>query len=337
MKNMSNSAIPVFFCTDNRYSVPTYIALYSLLQNYRGNAEIHAYVLASRSFSEKNVRLLESLSKAQNISVDIIRMPDTYDAVRINSDHVSTATLYRLMIPNIVSQQLGNEIDKCIYLDSDIVVEGDITELYNISIENYCIAGVLDRAISSKKLSVLKDLRELKENLGIPTLKDYINAGVLLLNIKEMQKCGIGNKLEELGYRNDLRYNDQDVINSVCYSSIKHIQLRFNVMTTCIYHDGEDFLDQYGTQNIVEARKDPVVIHYVLGRKPWACKNMVMAENWWKYVEMQDEVIMREYIYPFLKMNKASLFDRTRETVKTASINMGIYNWFREMHYSLRN
>lgn len=114
-----------------------------------------------KDFFEKKTRLLKSFS-GNCCCVDVIRMSDAYNSVAINNSHISTATLYRLMIPSIAKHYLGNAIDSCIYLDSDAIVEGDITELFNVNVEGFCIARVWDPSIASEKWRSSKQLKELK-------------------------------------------------------------------------------------------------------------------------------------------------------------------------------
>ena len=334
---MNKSFIPVFFCADNNYAIPAYIALYSLLQNYKGNLRVKAFVLVSKDFSAKFKRLLKKLSDRYDFfEITIISAPDIYDSVSINCAHVSTATLYRLLIPRILNE-IDSSIEKCIYLDSDIVVEGDIAELYDVDIEGYYIGGVRDRALSCDEMIGIEGYKKICKKLGIPTLNNYINAGVLLMNLKEIKEKRIDGKLENTGYRNDFPYNDQDVINTVCYSKIKTLPLKFNAMTTCLNHNGRYFYEQYGRENILEALQNPVILHYILKRKPWSCSNLLMAENWWKYVKMQDAEIMQEYIQPFLLAQKVSVHDWVREAAKKATIKMGVYNLVRDAYYYLKS
>ena len=87
-------------------------------------------------------------------------------------EHINYVAMYRLSIPKILQ-----DIDKCIYLDSDIVVEGDIAELDGISVEGVCIAGVEDGAPFGEYAERLREI------LDGPDLDQYINSGVLIMNL----------------------------------------------------------------------------------------------------------------------------------------------------------
>ena len=337
-KDANQAAIPIFLCTDNNYVVPTYFAIYSLLDNYHGDSDIDLYILTSDDVTEDSHILLLSLHEKYSFcKMYVVNMKNSFESVRINSSHVSKATLYRLLIPRIVktinNHKSINEprIEKCIYLDSDIIVEGDITELYNIDINGFCFGGVRDHYCANDSRTTLREM------LNIPTLKDYINAGVLLINIKEIDECGFSQQLETYGYRNEFQYNDQDVINSVCYGKIKVIPLKYNAMTTCLYYNDKEFYEQYGDLNIEEARRKPVIIHFILRKKPWSYRLSVKASRWWMYVKKQDQHVKQAYIYPFLKAHRSSASEIAREATKNTMIYLRIFNPIRRTYSFLKS
>ncbi len=314
---MSKRSIPIFLNIDNDYAVPTYVTLFSMLCNYQGSSDICAYILTNEAFSEGNSFLLKSLSeKFQHIKVKILKMDGSFDSVSINQEHITPASLYRLMIPRITDSLIDVKADTCIYLDSDLVVEGDISELFNIDMKGYYVGGVGDWL-------QLYDDRELPD---IPSMDKYINSGVLLINTKQINEAdGLRERLEKEGNRNDFLYNDQDAINSVLYDGIKMLPLKYNAMAPDIYQENESFYKQYGKENIEEARKKPLIVHFITDKKPWLYRTTIMADKWWRYVKMQDKETMDNYIIPFLKSHKVPLYKRAKETIKTILKHIGVY------------
>ena len=288
--------ITIFLATDNNFTVPTYVTLYSLISNYKGTNNVDVYVLTDNIFSTENENLLMKLS-SNYFNIRIIRIENEYDIVTPNLSYITKTTMYRLLIPRIVNQLNNPNINKCIYLDSDIIVEGDITELYNIDVNGFLVAGVKDRAISNNRND------ELREILNVPSLANYVNVGVLLFNISEINKQGMVEKLELAGYRNDYPYNDQDAINAEFYGKIKNIPLRYNAINIYLNDNKSDTYEQYGVESLVEARKSPLIIHYISDKKPWIYKKTPLAGAWWKYVNMQDEK-EKQIIFQFVKERK---------------------------------
>ena len=319
---MIYKSIPVFFNTDNNYAVPTYIALFSLLYNYRGQSEIHAYILVAEDFSDKNSNLINSLSdRFKFAKIAILKSKNNYALVSINQKGISTASLYRLLIPGIAESLHDEKIEICIYLDSDLVVEGDISELYRIDMNGYYIGGVGDWL----------QTHDSKDRISIPSIDKYINSGVLLINTREINKTkNLKEELENAGHRNDFLYNDQDAINVVLYKGIKLLPLKYNAMVRDIYQNSPGYFKQYGKENIAEARSKPFIVHFITDIKPWLYKTTTMAGKWWKYVKMQDKKTMDEYISPFLDAHRVPLYKTAKETIKTLLKHMGVFYVFKK-------
>ena len=327
-------SIPVFFCTDNAYTVPTYIAIYSLLKNRREKYTLEVFIMTSGDFSDSNTLLLHSLtSKFPSVNIHLIDMGKSYESVTINNPRISKATLYRLMIPRILRQQFPDmKIDRCIYLDSDLVVEGDIIDLYRTDVGDCYVCGVLDRGAASKLSRNKPSMIELRESMDIPTLESYINAGVLLLNLKSINANGKDKELEECGYRSDFRFNDQDVINKVLFGGIKTLPPRYNVMAYLLYPEGPDLIDLYGKENLKQAKKRPLIVHYISKEKPWSLSTTYLADKWWKYVRMQNKEIRRKYILPFVQKQKLPKKVLLFETIRTIAKKTGTYSFARKIY-----
>ena len=115
-------------------------------------------------------------SKKQNNQVIKVDVTDLYEKefgkCKNETAYCTPYTLLRLfadMLPEIP--------DKLLYLDIDMMAKGDISQLYNIDITDYEYAAV-------------------KEKYGSVFIwPDYINAGMLLLNMKKIKKCYLLTKM----------------------------------------------------------------------------------------------------------------------------------------------
>ena len=79
-------------------------------------------------------------------------------------DYYTNTTYFRLFLPELYPQY-----DKMLYLDSDIVVLGDISQLYNTEIGTNLVAAAPDDIIQYNK--VFQDYVE--RVVGIATYKNY--------------------------------------------------------------------------------------------------------------------------------------------------------------------
>lgn len=113
--------------------------------------------------------------------------------------------------------------DKILYLDIDMMAQADIAELYNTDIEDYEYAAV-------------------KEKYGSKLIKyDYINAGMLLLNMKKIKETKLLEKARKLIKTKKMIFADQDAIyrsttSKLLLPRIYNEQSKFNKKDTVICH-----------------------------------------------------------------------------------------------------
>ena len=163
--------------------------------------------------------------------------------------YIPEVTYYRLFAPFIIKE----DVDKLLYLDCDLIVNGKLDDLYNIDMGNDIIVGC--KNMLCKEMSHLNAV--FNTNLGLPDTNDYINAGVLLINVLEYKKHVNPNQIIQFINENraNLKMQDQDVINKLFYGKIKHIDNRFNYQINAVDDNFQD--------------NDLRIIHYSQKSKPW--------------------------------------------------------------------
>ena len=120
---------------------------------------------------------------------------------------------------------------KVLYLDTDVIVLQDLRELYEYDLEENLVAGVKAYAYPVPD----DDEKErYKKKSGGKSLDDYINAGVLLMNLYEMRKCNFVEQSMELVGK-DLPCQDQDIINIL--SEGRRVTLPFKYNVCNIYYE----------------------------------------------------------------------------------------------------
>ena len=118
------------------------------------------------------------------------------------SHHIKTiAAYYRLILPELLPN-----INKIIYLDGDTLTLDDLKEMYDINMDNYYYKGFLDIYIEE----------------FLPNNNNYICSGVLLINLENLRKDDIINKMYDYMIKNNdnLEHHDQTIINGVCSEKI---------------------------------------------------------------------------------------------------------------------
>lgn len=177
-----------------------------------------------KPIEQNQIDFLNKIIKSKNIENNVtkIDVTDIYEKEFhkcVNeSAYCTPYTLIRLfadIVPNMP--------DKLLYLDIDIMVNGDISNLYNTNIEQYEYAAV-------------------KEKYGSKLIKsDYINAGMLLMNIKKIKETGLLKKAREKIQTTKMLFADQDAIyrsttSKLLLPRIYNEQGKFNKPDTIICH-----------------------------------------------------------------------------------------------------
>lgn len=206
----------------------------------------------------------------------------------MNIPHISFITYYRLLIADL----LPEEIDKCIYLDIDLCVCKDLSELFNINLKDNYLAGVIAAGyyFSEKKQC---------KRLNLPSMKYYINAGMLLMNLKQIRK---DNMTQVFIYLTNKNYSsqDQDILNVACYGKIQTLPPKYNAMIQRLEENNPLLKKIYKEQDIVEAKIKPHIIHYAGNKKPWNSLDLYMLKYWWDIFKMTPFInseLINENIY----------------------------------------
>lgn len=248
--------VPLVYACDRNYLPHTFVSISSIIKNLKKSTNVVIYVMHDDSVSEDEISKFDQLN-SKNVCVIFIRMNDEFRDVNMKISHISYVTYYRLKIHEKLSF-----FDKIVYIDSDTIVKSDIFDLYSNNISGFFVAGVKAIAFNNKKH---------QERLKID-VSNYINAGVLLLNVREILQSGVFERFSDL-MKMEYSCQDQDIINVAFNGKIKVLNKNFNFMTK--YIKPEDIFDE---RNIK-------IIHYADKNKPWNSKNSLLSDYFWSYAK----------------------------------------------------
>ena len=254
--------IPVVMTMDDNYVSQIKVVIYSMRKHTLDEIFLNVTVLCDRKLSDIVKKEMVSFAETmKNITIDFVEINETALLCAKSVGHVHVCSYYRLLIGDVIDD------DKCIYLDGDIVVLCDLSELYNIDVQDCYMAGVRDIGFVMDpdwKMYHMKKYR-------FSTMNDYINAGVLVLNLKKMRDENIRTLfIDEV--KNDYYYMDQDIINKVCYGKIQIIDPAYN----CFHKYSEKC--NYSWKSDLKTK----IIHYAGPYKPWDNLKVRYANIWWQ-------------------------------------------------------
>lgn len=256
--------VPVFVTITSDYAKYAVAAISSLMRNSNPKRHYRVIIMYDKLRLIDRWRLRNMVTR--NVAIEFHKMKYNlymqiivrYCAKRTGSgDFFSNAVYYyRAFIARLFPQY-----DKGIYIDSDTILTSDIGELYDIDLGDKVIAARVDPKVAA----VPEFVRYVEKALGVPA-KEYVNSGVLLMDLKKLRKLHYITKMTDLirKYDADLVAPDQDYLNVILKGKIKHLDREWNCQP-----EGED----------PEGAK---LLHFNLSKKPWYHEDVNCGELFWQ-------------------------------------------------------
>lgn len=209
--------INILYCFDEKFWRLAAVSIRSLMlsQRHPENLVVHCMV-APRTHGRRKIQRI--ITNAGGKLVWRVIRPRENPYGEYDFSRWSPVIFFRLFAHRVFPQ-----LDKILYLDSDTLVRGDITQLYNTNISKYAMGAIRDMApteiADNPNGKYVREFIEqhLKHNL-------YINSGVLLLNLNKMREC----EPDLLNVRVPLKYPDQDILNVGLDGKIRELPLKYN-------------------------------------------------------------------------------------------------------------
>ncbi len=270
--------INVVYASDDNFAEIMGISILSLLENNKKAEEICIHILED-SISDINKKRLLELTGIYNRKIIF------YDVKKYLTDDMkqqrgSLSTFSRLFMTDI----LPADVTKALYIDCDTLVVGSVEELYNTDLNGFYGAGVKD-PISIHHF----------RNIGLSGKENYINAGILLINLEKWRNENAPEKFMAFfdKYNGDVPYADQGIINGVMADKIKQLDLKYNCYTMLYdftYKKLQSFrhpVEYYTQEQFNRAKREPVIIHFTTSfasLRPWIeGSRHPYAQQWLKY------------------------------------------------------
>lgn len=118
-----------------------------------------------------------------------------------------------------------------VYLDVDVLLNGDVAELYDADLHGAPIGAVRDCAVlQSISTGRLPDHLEYISCMGVTNPRLYCNTGVMVMDLVQMREQETEDRLLRLleAHPDSFPYVDQDIINIVFHGRIAPLPLRWN-------------------------------------------------------------------------------------------------------------
>ncbi|MDR3113750.1 MAG: glycosyltransferase family 8 protein [Endomicrobium sp.] len=235
--------INVFFGINDAYAKHCAAVMASVLANHTilsPEDKIHFFILGNLRQDTKTKLL--TLKAIQDFECSFVNVDDSvFSKIPLKNWHVSCC--YRLLSPEI----LPDDVKKIIYLDSDLILNSDVKNLWDIDISGYLAAAIANEPGENRKAT-------------------YFNSGVMVLNITELKRFDFPKKwrefIKKLPKGAVLKYPDQDILNAII-DNVLLLPANWNVEK----YNLSQMLKSGKTAD--ELRKDIFIVHYTTQAKPW--------------------------------------------------------------------
>ena len=255
--------VPVFLTINSSYSPYAAAAIHALTKHADPKRYYRVIILHDGLNLVNRIRLRSLVTR--NVAVQFKKISRSlylkavimYCAKRKGlGDFFSAAVYYyRFFIPRLFPLY-----EKAVYIDSDTILLDDVGKLFDLELGDNVVLAMPD-----PKVTAIKEFRDYVDNaVGVPH-KEYVNDGVLLMDLKKMRKMKYLSTMVDMikKFDADLVAPDQDYMNVILRGKIGNLDAKWNMEPS---------------KNLP---KDAKLVHFNLFNKPWHYKNVPCEELFW--------------------------------------------------------
>ena len=235
--NYINIAIAI----SDSFMMPAQVMLHSLCR--QSSRPIQLFLLYNALSTENRAKMKKTIVDFGGQYQEILIDKSYFENASLDNNPLySIEIYYRVLLPYIT------EMDKMLWLDADIIVNGDVSELYDKDITDYYLAAITDAVEENGGREEIKNAMQMAD-------RTYFNSGVLLLNNQKIrEEIPQERFFQTIEYYNDvLKCPDQDILNKVLGEKCLILPIRYNYQ----HHMTPDCKAENG-----------LILHYIW-KKPW--------------------------------------------------------------------
>lgn len=265
-------AVLAFCDPKGAYARHAAVVMASIFANTQTPVCVH--IIHDETLTGGNMAKLSSVADSFKQSVHFLNVSNMLDENVIDVSKLTIdgarGTLFRLLIPELL------DIPKVIYLDCDIIVNLDLSELWKIDIGDHALGAALDvwplDHLRGEKIPWRLTLAW--KALGV-NKREYFNAGVLLMNLDKIRAQY--DFLGEVGafykkYKKMITLADQDCLNHIFAGDVFFVDEKFN---------------RINKPDVSHEETAASIWHMAGGAKPWNLYTRPeIDELYWFYLTM---------------------------------------------------
>lgn len=270
---------PIVLCAaDERYARPLAVTLLTAGETLQAGHELIVY-LVDNGLSEQSLMMLKETLAGLPVRLQLVPRQELGIEDLGVSHHISHTAYLRLF----ADRWLPESLEQVLYLDSDLLINESLTELWQRPLAgNYCLAvpdiacPYIDSRMAPKSFrghapytAVYRPIPNYRE-LGLNGGGYYFNSGVMLLNLCRWRNERMGERLLDC-LRTNRRHVwcwDQYALNAVLAGNWGRLPLRWNAGSH-LFEFPSSGSGPVDPDEFREMRQRPAIIHFTTEFKPW--------------------------------------------------------------------
>ena len=259
---------------DDNYAVPMAVTLYSSLRHCTANLPVAVYILDGGISSGSKQRLEHiALRAAPHVEMNWIpAMPESVPHGMHSAPWLNDTAFLRLLIPDV----LPDDYTRALYLDSDLVVQGDLMEMWQVPFDGAAIMAVQDAGVPY--VSHRHGIPSYR-SMGLSATSPYFNSGVMALNLPRWRTERIGQQVMDYlhAHAHENHFGDQDGLNAILARDWKPLSATWNALSFIqapywprnvrAWADSDFLREMQALRTRLPAAAR--IIHYAGPNKPW--------------------------------------------------------------------
>ena len=262
----------ILFSSDNTYVRHLGVAIYSILSHNKMTQDFTFYIVDNEISSDNKANLQSIVNAYGNAKLIFISFRKWSEVLHLNMAWPISISAYARLF---IGEMIEKNVDRVLYLDCDVLINGDLYDLWNTDLGKNVVGAIQDQVHSKTKVSV-----------GLSRYDQYFNSGILLIDLKNWREFDVGNRSMNFitSQEGMVVHHDQGVLNNVLKGRWMRLPLKYNVMTIHFmmtqdrinkyFRDGSIF---YNKEEISNAKNNPVILHFTpsFTSHPWEtnCKH----------------------------------------------------------------
>ncbi|WP_408545045.1 glycosyltransferase [Streptococcus suis] len=213
-----SKTIDIAFSVNNRYAQYLGATILSILTHHP-KEEVRVHILY-KEIAQSILQDLDNLAQqTPNLELHFHLLEDQqFSAIPIRTEQFPIESFSRFLLPELLA-----DLDRILYLDVDILVHGNLMELFQTDLEEYELGAIVEA-------DIFKYYQWYLDSLGFSPNDAYFSSGVLLMDLDKMRQNGTTNQLIAMALEKaqDYKFPDQDILNTYYKGQFKQLSPAYN-------------------------------------------------------------------------------------------------------------